>query len=718
MYGSLSGNILGILYFFVYQIVGILFAGSFLHKEKKEFQLLMGSIVGSVAFHWFPTLVALVNDFNITSHMIGLLIFILLMLVVRTRTLKQTVFGPELQAGDGIVGSIKIMLHRIRKEPVFWIGMVILFVFYYLLVSSHSIPMGENGEIRTGQCGYGDMNMHLGFITSIANQQVFPPDYSIMPGVKLAYPFLCDSNSSSIYIFGSSLRVAYMLPMLVAFFQVMLGVYCLGKVFLKNKAKAMLAWILFFLNGGFGFVYFLDMVKQDKTVFTRIFTGFYETPTNLVDNGVYWVNTIADMLLPQRATLFGWAILFGTVALLYRAIEEKNTRYFVLAGILGGALPLIHTHSFLALAFICVAWVTGYMYELTGGSMDGTNTVAKYVIPGFLVLFSILQFVQGFQDNIETYGMVLMLCVVAVAVVIVFYYMVKVIQQGDFNKLLKTWGIFLIIVLVLSLPQLINWTFQQVGDSGTLRGHFNWSNEKDLYIWFYMKNIGIVAIVGIPALIYARKRKFFMAAPALLIWPVIELAVFQRNVYDNNKLLFIAYALVCYLVADVLWKSFVRLHAYKKKGSIALAAVVVFLATFSGILTLGREYVSGEEYELYSSNQVELCEWIEKNVATDATFLTNNRHNNAVASLTGRNIVCGSGTFLYYHGLDTTEREADLNIMYTTPTVSGELFEKYGVDYILVGPDERSSYGVDELGIQSIADCVFSINDVQLYQLR
>ena len=112
--------------------------------------------------------------------------------------------------------------------------MVILFVFYYLLVSSHSIPIGENGEIRTGQCGYGDMNMHLGFITSIANQQVFPPDYSIMPGVKLAYPFLCDSNSSSIYIFGSSLRVAYMLPMLVAFFQVMLGVYCLGKVFLKN----------------------------------------------------------------------------------------------------------------------------------------------------------------------------------------------------------------------------------------------------------------------------------------------------------------------------------------------------------------------------------------------------------------------------------------------------------------------------------------------------
>lgn len=189
MYGSISGNVLGILYFFAYQVIGIFFAGRFLHKEKKEFQLLMGSIIGSVGLHWFPTLVSLVNDFTIASHVIALILFALLMVLVQIKPVKKAVFGAEAEKCDGILGSIKILAHRIRKEPVFWIAMLLLFVFFVMLLWSHAIPTGSDGEIRTGQCTYGDMNMHLGFITSIANQQTFPPDYSIMPGTKLSYPF-------------------------------------------------------------------------------------------------------------------------------------------------------------------------------------------------------------------------------------------------------------------------------------------------------------------------------------------------------------------------------------------------------------------------------------------------------------------------------------------------------------------------------------------------
>ena len=57
MYGTIGGNVIGILYFMVYQILGISFAGLFVQKEKKELQLLIGSITGSVALHWFPILV-------------------------------------------------------------------------------------------------------------------------------------------------------------------------------------------------------------------------------------------------------------------------------------------------------------------------------------------------------------------------------------------------------------------------------------------------------------------------------------------------------------------------------------------------------------------------------------------------------------------------------------------------------------------------------------
>lgn len=718
MYGTLGGNVLGILYFFAYQIVGICFSSICLRKEKKELQLLLGSIIGTVGLHWFPTIVSLVMDFNTTSHVIGLVLFVLLVVTFGIWGQKKKFWGREEQKKVFFLDGCKELCASVKGAPVFFVCMCVLFVFFAMMLVSHSFPLGDNGEIRTGQCTYGDMNMHLGFITSIANQQTFPPDYSILPGVKLAYPFLCDSVSSSVYVFGASLWVAYMLPMLLAILQAMLGFYCLGTVVLKDKAKALTAWILFFFNGGFGFIYFFDKLEVNKENFTRIFTGFYTTPTNLVDDNVRWSNVIVDMLLPQRATLFGWAVLFGTLALIYRAMEEKKIFYFVLAAVFGGALPMIHTHSFLALAIVCAVWVVGYMHQLTGGDMEGENKIAGYLVPVGLVVMSVLQIWDWFQSNIKTTGMALLVGILFVVVSVVVYYIYKICKQGKFKELFHTWGIFLVIVLILALPQLFTWTFQQVGGETSYRGHFNWANEMDQYVWFYIKNLGLPALVGVPALIYAKKKKFFMAAPVLLVWSIAEVVVFQPNVYDNNKLLYVGYGLLILLVADFmcdLWKS---LYQRRKMGSIALAIGVLFISTVSGALTMGREYVSGEEYELYGVNQVKLCEYIEENTEPAAVILTNGRHNNAVSSLTGRNIVCGSGSFLYYHGLDYQGREGEVATMYQAPGASAELFQKYQVSYILVGPEERGNYAVDEAGIQMIADCVFSENDVQLYKIR
>lgn len=718
MDGSIIGNVVGVSYFLLYQILGILFSGLFLKKERKEFQLLIGSITGNVALHWFPTLVSLFIGFSITSHFIGLGIFILLfMAILVLKKPKQFVFGKD-QKGDSIPASLMQFGAEIKEFPVYWILMGLTFLFFVALLLSHTIAPGSYGEIRTGQCTYGDMNMHLGFITSIATQRTFPPDYSILPGTKLAYPFLCDSISSSIYVFGSSLRIAYILPMLIAILQVFLGFYCLGTFVLKSRLKSLLAWVCFFFNGGFGFVYFFDMVLNNKETFTRIFSEFYATPTNLVGNNIRWSNVIADMLLPQRATLFGWAVLFGTLALLYRAMEEKNVRYFALVAIFGGALPLIHTHSFLALAIICVVWVIGFMYEMTGGHMEVPNKTARYLIPGGLMLMSFLQVYAPFTKNIKQTGMIAVCLILFIATAIIVYYVYRVWKQGKWNALFQTWGVLLCIVLLLALPQLFNWTFQQVGNGESVRGYFNWANDRDQYIWFYIKNIGLTALIAIPAFIYAKRRNFFMAAPALFIWSIAEFMVFQPNVYDNNKLLYVGYMLLVFLCADFLVDLLQHIYRYKRLGAICCSIIIVVVCTTSGLLTLGREYVSGEDYELYSADQVSLCHYIEENTAPDSVILTNCRHNNAVASLTGRNIVCGSGTFLYFHGLDYQGREAQVGQMYTTPLQSLDLFEQYNVSYILIGPDERGSYAVDEASIQTMGECVYSQNDVQLYKIK
>lgn len=717
MYGSVGGNIVGILYFLIYQIIGILFALQFFKKEKTAFCVLMGSIIGSFSLQWFPVISSFFMGFTKVSHIAALILFVILILLVEKVWLKVSILPQRIEKRSI---SVKEFL---LQNKILWV-LVPTAIYFCIVLWGHTIPMKEDGAIYTGQCTYGDMNMHLGFITSIAKQGTFPPDYSILPGVRLSYPFLCDSISSSIYVFGSSLRIAYMLPMVFALLQVFGGFYWLIQSWLKDKGKTVIAWILFFFNGGFGFVYFLDKIGVDTSNFTRIFTGFYETPTNLVDENIRWSNIIVDMLLPQRATLFGWAILFGTLALLWKAVEEKNKKYFIGAAVLGGGLPMIHTHSFMALGIVCAVWLLGELFLAVSTKRksipeNGNETAGKnyrgWIIGGVIVLMCYIQSLHLTEEAAKKELPVVLAFGIIVLFAMGITYLVKAIQKGLLNQLLSTWGIFLGIILVLSLPQLFLWTFQQVGEGGFVRGYFNWANEADQYIWFYVKNIGITAILAIPAYIGCKRKNFLVAAPALVIWFIGELMVMTPNVYDNNKLLYVGYMFVCGLVADLM----VNIYRGWKKGMarVIYASAIMGICSISAVLTMGREYVS--EYQLYDADQIAVCEYIEKNMPTDAVILTNTRHNNAISSLTGRNIVCGTGTFLYYHGLDYQDREIEVGEMYTNPAGTTELLKKYNVSYILIGPDEWASYeNLDENTISQQYECVYEGGSVRLYKVQ
>ena len=49
-----------------------------------------------------------------------------------------------------------------------------------------------DGALHVGQSTYGDLSLHLGIAASLRNAK-FPPDYSILPGTLLGYPFFSDS---------------------------------------------------------------------------------------------------------------------------------------------------------------------------------------------------------------------------------------------------------------------------------------------------------------------------------------------------------------------------------------------------------------------------------------------------------------------------------------------------------------------------------------------
>lgn len=114
--------------------------------------------------------------------------------------------------------------------------------------------------------------------------------------------------------------------------------------------------------------------------------------------------------------------------------------------------------------------------------------------------------------------------------------------------------------------------------------------------------------------------------------------MFQPNTYDNNKLLYAAYFLVCGVVASYMVEIYRRLRTLPGRRALAVGALV--LCMLSAVLTIGRESIAG--YCLYGDSQVKAAEYIYENTEPEDTVLTDMRHNNEIAALTGRNIVCGS----------------------------------------------------------------------------
>ena len=746
---GVTGAVLAVGYYALFLGSGMYIGRKLLCKERYSIvmQYLVGSVAGVLALQWFPLLFAFVFDFSMTAHVLALLLQVVLCVLVGWRC-----HCSESSLQQHPYRKVNEWKRLFRENPV-WILMAVTFAFFCYCLYTHTIVGNADGSMHTGQSTYGDMNMHFSFITSIANQQTFPP--------------------------------AYVLPMLGAILQVFMGFYCLIKYWLGRSATALIAWILFFWNGGLGFVYFDNAEKIHK-----IFAEFYMTPTNYLDKNLRWVQVMVDMLIPQRATLFGWAILFPLLAFLFRAIAERKKKLFVMAGVAAGALPMIHTHSFLALGMICAVWllldltdnslfVTGkaaYGWKAasasrgssrrngkvtssgrrngiatasgrrngkvtssgrrsanvsasTGnrrGSSSADATVSdswiRYALYIGLAFFSVMQMINRSNEFADKHGLAIMIIGVALFVLFLGYKLVRYLQNRSWKRLAFTWGIFLIVVLIFALPQLFMWTFSQASGDNFVRSHFNWSNNGDQYIVFYLKNLGLPFVLLLLSSFVVSARNLKIGAPYLLIWFVAELAAFQPNDYDNNKLLFVGAVFICGIAADALVQIYERYgavywcSAIGKAGVVLLGACLLFVSAISGFLTMGREWVS--DYELYTASAVKACRYIEDETTPWDVILTSTAHNSPVPALTGRSIVCGSSSFLYYHGLNYQQNEQDVETMYTSPASAKELFRKYDVNYIYLSNQEYGTYNVDVNGLYEVADVVWQKDDVSVWKVK
>lgn len=621
---------IGIIVYIYFLVMGFLYADLLFKDREFMTKIWIGAVFGNLILMAGIVPFALIFKFGILSHILLIIAAAVPYVIVSMKHKDMCIISSS-------NGKRKISLDTNIKNTSMDLQILLALVLpitllICILMYNHILTPGDGG-VYSGQSTYGDLQMHLGFVTGIAQQHTFPPQYSFLQGSRLNYPFFIDMLSSSLYLFGTSLRWAVLIPSFAFAAMLVMGFYIFSYSLTERKSIAALSTVFFFFCGAFGFAYFFEGAKADSSAFTKIFTEFYQTPTNLNEMNIRWANSICDMIIPQRTTMAGWCFILFALWLLMDAFKTNSRKLFIILGVTAGCMPMIHTHSFLALGIISA---------------------------------------------------VLLVCALVTA-------------KENKKECIINWAFYGGIALAIALPQLILWTFSQTsGNESFLNYQFNWVNHNDPYLWFYIKNWGLVFLFIFPAFLNTSKHNKMLLAGGALIFALAEFIKFQPNEYDNNKLFFITYMISIILTTEFFVNVYDKLKGIKARQYIA--ALVIIASTLSGFLTIIREWKSGGEYKTFSDEDIAYAEFITDNTDPNAVFLTGSHHINPVVSLAGRTIYVGSSLYVYFHGLgnEWQKRDNELKKVFSGSYDEIKSFaQSHNISYISVTSWEKSEYSVN-----------------------
>jgi len=235
----------------------------------------------------------------------------------------------------------------------------------------------------------------------------------------------------------------------------------------------------------------------------------------------------------------------------------------------------------------------------------------------------------------------------------------------------RSWLWFWFPAVVLSLP-VLNWlAVSTAGKFFSIK--LGWMAGSENWLLFWIKNAPIV----IPGLL----GTWFVPAWAPFI--VANLVQFQPNLADNNKL-FVWW----YLLAGV----YPALFFLEKINKKIISLIIILIVTFSGVLQL--VWVFQNKWEFANSKELQLAEFAKKS-CPQSRWLTSDRHNHPVFTFAGRPLVMGYRGWLWTWGINYTQTEADIRLMYEFPDQNHYLFQKHQVSYAVVGPAEIQEYSPD-----------------------
>jgi hypothetical protein len=647
------------------------FALTYLFADEETFlwRLAAGNIIGAAAFGTIGFLIACLAGLSAATVLAALVISALPLALFAKKDFQKK-FRRDWASAKG-----KLQGANFRRTLGFsyYAFFFILFWFFF----ERAMFETAEGIFTGGSQNLGDLPFHLGAIYSFTEGGNFPPENPSYANAKFSYPFIADFLTASLMKLGAGLQSAMHLQNVSWAFSLLVILERFVYRFTGSRLASRFAPPMLFFSGGFGFLWFLNDFREQAKGF---FEFLYALPHDYTIGKFRWGNSLVTLFLTQRSLLLGMPLTLIVLKKLWEIFvrdeeretdgesesekekKRKNKKAFrssaespagtkglfsishfpfsiFLIGLLAGTLPLGHLHS-------------------------------------LLVLFAVGVFLLVWQ-----------------------------------TEKWREWIAFGVGVSLIAVPELVWATAGSATDAKQFIAlHFGWDKGETNFLWFWINNTGIffpVLLFGFylaykkirfdepetkkktpPAVLDARQLAFYI--PFLFCFVVSNVMKLAPWQWDNIKVL------IYWYVASLGFAAPALVWIYRRRNwGAPLAAACLAVLMFSGALDVWRTVSKQINYNVFNADAVRVAEGIKRTTAPDALFANAPTYNSPVV-LSGRRSLMRFTGHLSSYGIDYSEREADLKRIYAGDATAGILLKKYGIEYIIVTPEERRWTQVNE----------------------
>jgi hypothetical protein len=637
-------------------------------------RLCAGSVIGLAVLSWSAFLISLAIGLSATAIVLTFL-FQVIALIVLLRLISPKRVRDEL-------GSIGLS----KTGVIYYAAWAALLAWLFGRV----IMLYPDGMHTAPANNYGDLPFHLSVVTAFAYGENLPPQNPIFAGMKFTYPFLIDFLTAFFMRCGADWRSAFFVENLVLSLSLVGLIDSMTMRLTGNKLAARLAPVIFLFNGGLGFInFFRDLagfwndpyqLKNGLVSFFGHLPRTYTMNADLILSSspggkipLRWGNVFTTLLIPQRSMLFGLPIAAMIITLWWMAVGEgdrakrrqgnKGTREQGDRG-------------------------TEEQGDLITSSPRHPVTPSPYLLSAGIL--------AGILPMLHTHGFFAVMIASVIAVLL-------------FPS--RKWIAFYAPAIVLAAPQV--WWLKATPVRDTLFKFELWkeAGESNLFT-FWGANAGIFLALLIAAMLTYRSAEprlnsFYL--PFLLWFLVPNILSLAPWPWDNIKVLIYWSLASCPLVAVMLAYLFTRRFA-------GLAATLIFIGlTLAGALDVLRALSPAENTRLYSREELEVASILREKTPPRSLILHAPIHNSVVA-LSGRQSVMGYPGHLWTHGIDYRQREAEVLSVYRGGP--DQFLLRFKVDYVIVGPVERSQFRADENYFANKYPLVIDHGGYRVYQIN